>query len=250
MEITDKHLFFTAIILGVITIILRLIFGKLPPKEAKAQGTAAPAARAAEPRWYRWTRSFQETVEVFLSALVLALIIRAFAIQAFKIPSSSMEDTLLIGDHLLVNKFIYGVRNPFNNQVLIPVREPRRDEIFVFRFPLDPSRDFVKRCIGLPGDTIEIRDKQLYRNGQLVEQPYAVHKDMRLFSRKSKWATEDEKQRDNFKPFKVPEGQYFAMGDNRDLSNDSRFWGTVPAKELRGTPVLIYWPLDRIRLVK
>ena len=193
---------------------------------------------------------WREYTESIIIAVILALVIRTFVVQAFKIPSGSMEDTLLIGDHLLVNKFIYGVRNPFNNQVLIPVREPRRDEIFVFRFPLDPSRDFVKRCIGLPGDTIEVRDKQLYRNGQLVEQPYAVHKDMRLFTRKSKWATEDEKQRDNFKSFKVPEGQYFAMGDNRDLSNDSRFWGTVPARELRGTPVLIYWPLDRIRLIK
>lgn len=176
----------------------------------------------------------RENVEAILLAILLALFIRTFIVQAFKIPSGSMEDTLLIGDHILVNKFIYGIRMPFSNQTLIPIKEPQRGDIVVFKFPNDPKVDYIKRVVGVPGDVIEERNKQVYVNGEPEHNPYAVHKDpytMRM----------NYPPRDNFDPITVPPDSLFVMGDNRDNSNDSRFWGFVNYDKLRGKAFMIYW---------
>jgi signal peptidase I len=179
----------------------------------------------------------RENVEAILLAILLALFIRTFIVQAFKIPSGSMEDTLLIGDHILVSKFTYGVRMPFSNQTIVPVKEPQRGDIVVFKFPGDPKIDYIKRVVGIPGDVIESRDKQVYVNGQREENPYAVHKD--AYTIRQKYPP-----RDNFGPITVPPDNLFVMGDNRDNSNDSRFWGFVNYDKLRGKAFMIYWSWD------
>lgn len=181
----------------------------------------------------------RENVEALVIAIVLALFIRGFVVQAFKIPSGSMQDTLLIGDYILVNKFIYGVKIPFTDRTLIPIKKPERGDILVFKYPLDPDKDFIKRAIGVSGDTIEIRDKIVYVNGQAMnDNGYAVHTDPLV-----KPLGFDP--RDNLKPVKVPEGKLFMMGDNRDESNDSRYWGFVDASAVKGEAFLIYWSWDR-----
>ncbi|PID78306.1 MAG: signal peptidase I [Deltaproteobacteria bacterium] len=173
----------------------------------------------------------QENVEAILFALVLALLIRAFIIQAYKIPSGSMEDTLLVGDHLLVSKFIYGVRMPFTNKTIIPFSKPKRGDIVVFKAPVKPPKDFIKRVIGLPGDKIEVRNKNLYINGKRYKnEPYIKHTDKNMYP-----------ARDDFGPVIVPENSYFMMGDNRDNSTDSRFIGFIPYSMLRGKALLVYW---------
>ena len=174
----------------------------------------------------------RENVEAILLAILLALFIRTFIVQAFKIPSGSMEDTLLIGDHILVSKFSYGIRMPFTNDVIIPVGEPERGDIVVFKFPGDPSVDYIKRVVGVPGDVIEGRNKQVYINGEPEISHYAVHKDS---------FTQQFPPRDNFGPITVPPDSIFVMGDNRDNSNDSRFWSFVDYEELRGKAFIIYW---------
>ena len=179
----------------------------------------------------------RENVEAILLAILLALFIRTFIVQAFKIPSGSMEDTLLIGDHILVSKFIYGVRMPFTNQTLIPVKEHQRGDIVVFKFPGDPKVDYIKRVVGVPGDIIEGRDKQVYVNGTPEENPSAVHKDPYMIRQKYP-------PRDNFGPITVPPDSLFVMGDNRDNSNDSRFWSFVNYDKLRGKAFMIYWSWD------
>jgi signal peptidase I len=177
--------------------------------------------------------ALRENIEAIIVAIVLALFIRTFVVQAFKIPSGSMLNTLLIGDHILVNKFIYGVRLPFNGTVLIPVSKPKHDDIVVFKFPEDPSKDFIKRVVGVEGDTIEIRDKKVYVNGVLKESDFAIYLDP--------YVQHSEQNRDNLGPFKVPENSIFVMGDNRDHSYDSRFWGFVDLKDLKGKAFMIYW---------
>lgn len=179
----------------------------------------------------------RENVEAILLAILLALFIRTFIVQAFKIPSGSMEDTLLIGDHILVSKFIYGVRMPLTNQTLIPVKEPQRGDIVVFKFPGDPKVDYIKRVVGVPGDVIEGRDKQVYVNGELEESPFAIHKDPYTIR-------QQYPPRDNFGPITVPPDSLFVMGDNRDNSNDSRFWSFVDYDKLRGKAFMIYWSWD------
>lgn len=174
---------------------------------------------------------FKEYVEALIIALILAFFIRTFVVQAFKIPSGSMLDTLLIGDHLLVNKFKYGVRLPFTDMVILPLSDPKFQDIIVFEYPQDPSKDFIKRVIGVPGDTIEIRDKVVYRNGQKLDEPYVQHTDPRSLPG----------PRDNMPPVTVPAGKYFVMGDNRDESLDSRFWGTVDRGAILGKAWVIYW---------
>ncbi|MEJ2526458.1 MAG: signal peptidase I, partial [Desulfuromonadales bacterium] len=155
-------------------------------------------------------------------------------------PSGSMEDTLLIGDHLLVNKFIYGTHLPFTDEPILQVREPERGDIIVFEFPEDKDksyferRDFIKRVIGLPGDTVEIRSKNVYVNGERYITPEAVYKDGNLTAG----------PRDNMPPVKVPEDKYFVMGDNRDRSYDSRFWGFVDASAIKGLAFIKYWSWD------
>ena len=177
--------------------------------------------------------ALRENIEAILVAIVLALFIRTFVVQAFKIPSGSMLNTLLIGDHILVNKFIYGVRLPFAGTVLIPITEPKRDDIVVFKFPEDPSKDFIKRVVGVEGDTIMIRDKKVYVNGELKQSDFAIYLDP--------YVQFSEQNRDNLGPVKVPENSIFVMGDNRDYSYDSRFWGFVDLKDLKGKAFMIYW---------
>ena len=183
---------------------------------------------------------WHEFGESILIALVLALVIRAFLVQAFSIPSGSMEPTLLVGDYLLVNKLAYGVRNPFTNSVLIPTGTPERGDVVVFIYPQSPDKDYIKRVIGLPGDRIQIIDKKLYINGQLTqipppsknpEAPHAVYQDPEI----------TQTERDNFGPVVVPQDSYFVMGDNRDKSYDSRFWGFVPMQALKGRAFIIYF---------
>jgi signal peptidase I len=177
--------------------------------------------------------AIRENIEAILVAIVLALFIRTFVVQAFKIPSGSMLNTLLIGDHIMVNKFIYGVRLPFSGSVLIPVTDPGHDDIVVFKFPEDPSKDFIKRVVGVEGDTIEIRDKRVFVNGKLKESDFAIHLDP--------YVQYSEQNRDNLGPIKVPKNSVFVLGDNRDYSYDSRFWGFVDLEDLKGKAFMIYW---------
>lgn len=180
---------------------------------------------------------FREYAEAIIIAILLALFIRTFVIQAFKIPSGSMLPTLMIGDHLLVNKFIYGVRVPFSGKTLVPIKDPKSGDIIVFRFPKDRSIDYIKRVVGVPGDKIQIKDKKLFRNDNRVDDPYA-----HFSSTKVQPASESPK--DNFGPVTVPAGKYFVMGDNRDNSSDSRFWGFVEDSDILGKAMIIYWSWD------
>jgi signal peptidase I len=179
----------------------------------------------------------REYVEAVVVAVLLALFVRTFVVQAFKIPSGSMLPTLQIGDHLLVTKFIYGVRLPITATVLFARPGPARGDVVVFRYPRDPSLDYIKRVMGIGGDTIEIRDKQVLVNGQKIADPHAHFTSREIMSGA-------EGPRDNFGPVKVPEGKIFVMGDNRDNSYDSRFWGFVDLPEVLGKAWIIYWSWD------
>jgi signal peptidase I len=176
----------------------------------------------------------REYAEAIFIAVLLALFIRTFIVQAFKIPSGSMLPTLEIGDHILVNKFIYGVRNPFTGSILIPIGDPDRLDIIVFRYPVNPSQDFIKRVIGVGGDEVEIVDKEVFVNGERFEVPNAIFLDERIIPA-------NVQPRDNYGPHIVPAGSFFVMGDNRDNSHDGRFWGFVDANEVRGKAFMIYW---------
>jgi len=177
-------------------------------------------------------------VKTILFALLLALFIRTFFVQAFKIPSGSMIPTLLIGDHILVNKFIYGVRNPVTRELWIKGKEPQRRDVIVFIFPKNRKLDFIKRVIGLPGEVVEIRNKKVFINGVPLEEPYVQHTDPNILPR-------EISPRDNFGPVRVPPGHLFVMGDNRDQSHDSRFWGFVPIRDVKGKAFIIYFSWDR-----
>lgn len=176
----------------------------------------------------------RENIEAIIIAIILALFIRTFVVQAFKIPSGSMKPTLLIGDHILVNKFIYGIKLPFIHKTIIPVAEPKHKDIIVFEFPLNPDLDFIKRVIGLPGDTILIRNKKIYINNKLLSPDPGVHSDPSILPA-------GRSRRDNYGPITVPAGKYFVMGDNRDNSYDSRFWGFVDKSAILGKAFIIYW---------
>ncbi len=178
--------------------------------------------------------TFREYAEAIIVALLLALFIRTFVIQAFKIPSGSMEPTLLIGDHILVNKFIYGIKIPFTSVRLVPLKKPQRGDVVVFIYPLDPSKDFIKRVVAVEGDTVKITNKKLLINGSEAADPHAVYKEDTVFP-------VEIQKRDNFGPVTVPAGSIFVLGDNRDRSLDSRFWGFVPLEDLRGKAFIIYW---------
>lgn len=180
----------------------------------------------------------REYAESIIIAIVLALIIRTFVVQAFKIPSGSMEDTLAIGDHILVNKFIYGTKIPFTATRFLKIRDPQRGDVIVFEYPEDPSKDFIKRVIGLPGDEVQVIDKKVFVNGKPYENPHEVHKETEIIP-------EAQNPRDNTKLIKVPQGAYFVMGDNRDRSYDSRFWGFVKMDKLKGLAFIKYWSWDR-----
>jgi len=217
-----------------------------------------PAAAAPE-KEKRESTTFREYAESLLVTVVLALFGTTFVVQAFKIPSQSMEPTLLVGDHLLVNKFVYGGRGAWYDK-LLPYHEIRRGEIIVFKYPFGEHEHYVKRVIGVPGDRIRIVDQQLSINGKVYPEPYKVHDA----------ASYDDYYGGNFPPFSlryfpgsvvrewrdsiqdyirdgeliVPPGKYFVMGDNRDHSADSRYWGFVDRDSVMGRPVLIYWSVD------
>ena len=179
----------------------------------------------------------REYVEAILIALLLALFIRTFIVQAFKIPSGSMEPTLLIGDHLLVNKFIYGIKNPFTGATWIAIKRPERRDIVVFKYPVNPDQDFIKRVIGVEGDTIEMINKKLLVNGEPFVVDSAVYRDPNIIPG-------EIKPRDNFGPITVPKDSLFVMGDNRDNSYDSRFWKFVKLSSVKGKAFILYWSWD------
>lgn len=209
---------------------------------------------------------FREYAEAIFIAILLALIIRTFVVQAFKIPSGSMIPTLKVGDHILANKFLYGLKLPFMNSRFLILRQPRRGDIVVFSFPgnkekeecrrltknitkrfeniwsnknliylfKDDCRDFIKRVIGVGGDRIEIKNKTVHINGIAIAESYTVHKDKKIKMKQIE-------RRDNFGTVIVPRGKFFVMGDNRDGSYDSRFWGFVDMSEIKGKAFIIYW---------
>ena len=177
--------------------------------------------------------TFREYAEAAAIAVLLALFIRTFVVQAFKIPSGSMEPTLLVGDHILVNKFIYGIKIPFIRSTLVPISEPSRGDVIVFIYPVDKSKDFIKRVIGLPGDTIRIEGKKIFINGKLYDDKHGFY---RASSRGG-----NPGNLPGFGPVTVPPKSYFVMGDNRDQSWDSRSWGYVPEESIKGKALIIYW---------
>ncbi|OGP52646.1 MAG: signal peptidase I [Deltaproteobacteria bacterium RBG_13_52_11] len=174
----------------------------------------------------------REYAETLIIALVIALFVRTFVVQAFKIPSGSMEPTLLVGDHILVNKFMYGIRIPLIGKKVFPLSKPRRGDVIVFIFPNDRSKDFIKRVIGLPGEKVEIRERKIYINDRLIEDPWGVF---------SSWGLSAG---DNYGPKEVPPGFLLVLGDNRDNSQDSRYWGFVPLDDVLGKAFIMYWSWD------
>ena len=181
--------------------------------------------------------TLREYIEAILIALLLALFIRTFVVQAFKIPSGSMKDTLLIGDHILVNKFLFGVKNPFNGNTWIPFKKPRRKDIIVFKYPQNPAQDYIKRVIGIEGDKIEIKNKKVYVNGVPQDEDYIILGD--------EIQPANMQPRDNMSPITVPANSLFVMGDNRDNSYDSRFWKFVDLKAVKGKAFILYWSWNK-----
>ena len=184
----------------------------------------------------------REYAESIIIAVLLAMVIRTYLVQAFKIPSGSMEDTLAIGDHLLVSKFVYGTKVPFVDQRVLTLRDPRQGDVIVFEYPEDPSKDFIKRVIGVPGDVVEGKEKKVYVNGKLYENPHEVHKEKEVIPK-------EMNPRDTFGPVTVPAGSYFVMGDNRDRSYDSRFWKFVRRDQIKGLAFIKYWSWDREKIM-
>ncbi len=220
----------------------------------KKQETAEAGQRVREKTQRPEDENQRGTIAEWTVTILLLLFGTTTLVQAFVIPTGSMEDTLLIGDHLLVDKLTYAPGGPIS-RYLLPYEEPQRGDIIVFRYPVDISQTFVKRVIGVPGDRISLVNKQVYRNGKPIDEPYTYHKSDYIDS-----------YRDNFPGMPnvrlsesgvdmlenhvvngevvVPPGNYFAMGDNRDSSWDSRYWGFVPRKNIIGKPVVIYWSYD------
>jgi signal peptidase I len=176
----------------------------------------------------------QEFIEAIIIAILIAVVIRTLVIQAYKIPSRSMVPTLLIGDHLLVNKFIYGIKIPVIRTTLLPVSNPERGDIIVFIYPNDRSKDYIKRVIGVAGDKIEIKNKNIFINDKLYKDGFGIYSDSVVYPAMVQ-------PRDNYGPVVVPGNSLFVMGDNRDESADSRFWGFVDLKDVEGKALLIYW---------
>lgn len=176
----------------------------------------------------------QEYIEAIIIAILIALFIRTFIVAAYKIPSRSMVPTLLVGDHLLVNKFIYGIKIPILRKIIVPITDPQRDDIIVFIYPHDRSKDFIKRVIGVGGDTIEIKNKKIFINKKQYSDNHGIYSDDMIYPASMQ-------PRDNFGPVVVPPNSVFVMGDNRDESADSRFWGFVDLKDVEGKALIIYW---------
>jgi signal peptidase I len=183
----------------------------------------------------------REYLESIVVAVILALFIRTWAFQAFKIPTGSMETNLLIGDHLLVNKSVYSPSFGWAEDALLAKRSIERGHVVVFKFPEDPQRDFIKRVIGLPGETVAIRDKTVLIDGQPLDEPYVHFLEPPLRPGDPEYGFRVEGLRDNWGPRVVPEGQLLVLGDNRDNSRDSRFWGFLPIDQVKGRALLVYW---------
>ncbi len=176
--------------------------------------------------------TLREYTESILIAAILALFIRTFVFQAFKIPTGSMEDNLLVGDHILVNKFIYGPTATSLEDWLLPVRPLERQDVIVFRAPQEPEKDFIKRVMGLPGENVVVEGGEVVVDGQAIDDPFANHKE-------SIGSFHDTRE-----PFDVPDNEYFVMGDNRENSRDSRYWGAVPRSYIKGKAMLVYWSYE------
>ncbi len=209
------------------------------------QSTRAPenqSARAPENQRTSRKAIIWEWVESILVALVLALVIRHFVVQAFKIPTGSMRTTLIEGDRILVNKFIYGAKIPFTDLRLPALRQPKRGDVVVFVYPEDPKKDFIKRLVGLPQEKLEIRNGNIYINGELCRDP-AVYNRYYYNRPETAYGAEGE-------AVSIPGDSYYVLGDNSASSRDSRYWGFVPKKNMLGNAILIYWPPNRIRIIK
>ena len=191
----------------------------------------------------------REYFESLVIAVVLALFIRTFVVQAFKIPTGSMEPNLLIGDHLLVNKLVFGPHSSGVERTLLPMSDIARGNVIVFKYPEDPERDFIKRVIGLPGEQIEVRRKRVYVNGRLLDEPYAHYIEepppvpAEIESGGNHQGLGGD-PRENYGPVTVPPKHYFVMGDNRDNSQDSRYWGFLPRDYVKGRALVIYWSYE------
>lgn len=194
---------------------------------------------------------FREYAEAAAIAILLALFIRTFVVQAFKIPSGSMKPTLLIGDHLLVNKFIYGVKIPFIDRYILKFKSPKMGDIVVFKWPIDEKKDFIKRVIGVGGDTVEIRNDILYINNEQIKTKYVddfrdeevrrAKKYTEFLDNLEHFILDEKKSNENLGPITIPENSIFVMGDNRDNSHDSRYWGVVEENKIKGKALIIYW---------
>ena len=204
---------------------------------------------SAEPRPAGEPASFKKSVpreylESLVVAFILATFIRTFVVQAFKIPTGSMEKNLLIGDHLLVNKVVYSPSLGSLEAKLLGKKPIQRGHVVVFKYPEEPARDFIKRVIGLPGETVEIKDKKVYIDGKALDEPYVHFLEPPLSPTDPEYGMRVEGQRDNWGPKQVPPGQLFVMGDNRDNSRDSRFWGFLPLDQIKGRALIVYWSYE------
>ncbi len=211
----------------------------------KARQAADAESPAVEPGFKKSTA--REYFESIVIAVILALFIRTFVVQAFKIPTGSMENNLLIGDHLLVNKFIFGPTMTGLEQTLLPIEPIRRQDVVVFKYPEEPERDFIKRIIGLPGETIELRNKRVFINGRPLDEPYVHFLEPPDDSQPGDADHTDFDVRRRYGPVTVPADHYFAMGDNRDNSQDSRYWGFLPRSYIKGKALMVYWSYEADR---
>jgi signal peptidase I len=237
----------------------------VPGDDSKSEGVEGAPSRSITPeqrvealrelnRGRTGLDFFSEWTKIFLVSIVLFLVIRTFFVEAFKIPSGSMENTLQVGDFLLVNKLVYGAEVPFTHARLPRLREPQRGDVIVFEYPEDPTKNFVKRLVGVPGDTVEMRDATLIRNSKAISERYGEHTDPDIdpapedfrwqrdfVVRTAAAANGYHPSRNNWGPLVVPKGNYFVLGDNRDNSLDSRYWGFVPDSLVKGRPFVIYY---------
>jgi signal peptidase I len=209
-------------------------------------GTSSDPGSRAPGSSYRKSTA-REYFESICIAVILALFIRTFVVQAFKIPTGSMENNLLIGDHLLVNKFVYGPTLSNIEQVLLPIDEIERGDVVVFKYPEEPERDFIKRVIGLPGETLELRNKKVFINGQPLDEPYVQFLEPPVEGDPDDADYTDIDVRRQYGPVTVPPDHYFAMGDNRDNSQDSRYWGFLPREYVKGKALMVYWSYEADR---
>ncbi|HWZ59216.1 MAG TPA: signal peptidase I [Gemmatimonadaceae bacterium] len=224
-----------------------------PPRVEITSERRQDALRRLNRRGVPW-RLMWDWARSFLIAVFLFLVVRAFFVEAFKIPTGSMEGTLLVGDFLLVNKLVYGAEVPLTNMRLPALQHPRRGEVIVFIYPVDPTKNFVKRLVGVPGDTLAMKDGVLYVNGAAQRETYATHTkpgddpSLKEFDWQNGYVVKtaeggyvNHPSSNNWGPLVVPEKNYFVLGDNRDNSMDSRYWGFVPDSLIRGRPIFVYY---------